>query len=132
MTGGRVIVLGSTGRNFAAGMSGGIAYVFDEDGQFQHRCNLETVDLEAPEEAELEEVKDMIRRHAAYTNSDRANQLLALWQDVASKFVKVMPKDYRRMLDAIQTAEKEGQVGEDAIMVAFEANKNDAARVSGN
>jgi glutamate synthase domain-containing protein 3 len=68
----------------------------------------------------------------AYTHSDRARQLLALWEDVAPKFVKVMPTDYQRMLDAIQDAEKDGQIGEAAIMAAFEANKNDGARVSGN
>jgi glutamate synthase (ferredoxin) len=132
MTGGRVVVLGSTGRNFGAGMSGGIAYVFDEDGRFADRCNLETVDLEALEASELEELEEMVRRHAAYTHSARARHLLTLWEDVKAKFVKVMPKDYRRMLEAIQAAEQEGRVGEDAIMSAFEANKNDAARVSGN
>jgi glutamate synthase (ferredoxin) len=74
----------------------------------------------------------MVQRHETYTQSVRAAQLLALWDDVASKFVKVMPKDYRRMLEAIQQAEKEGLVGEEAVMMAFEANKNDVARVSGN
>ena len=132
MTGGRVVVIGTTGRNFAAGMSGGIAYVFDEDGQFRYHCNQETVALEALEEEELREVEDMIRRHAVLTNSERANQLVALWEDIAQKFVKVMPNDYRRMLEAIQHAEKDGLIGDQAVMVAFEANKNDAARVSGN
>jgi glutamate synthase (ferredoxin) len=132
MTGGRVVVLGTTGRNFAAGMSGGAAYVFDEDGSFKTRCNPETVTLERLDEGELQEVEEMIRRHATYTDSDRAWQILALWEDTAPKFVKVMPKDYRRMLDAIRRAEQEGLVGDEAVMVAFEANKNDAARVSGN
>ena len=132
MTGGRVVVIGATGRNFAAGMSGGIAYVFDEDGQFRYNCNQETVSLESLEEEELREVEDMVRRHAILTNSERANQMLALWEDIAQKFVKVMPNDYRRMLEAIQHAEKGGTIGDEAVMVAFEANKNDAARVSGN
>jgi glutamate synthase (ferredoxin) len=132
MTGGRVVVLGTTGRNFAAGMSGGVAYVFDEDSTFKDRCNLETVTLERLDEGELQEVEEMLRRHATYTDSDRAWQVLALWEETAPKFVKVMPKDYRRMLDAIRRAEQEGLVGEEAIMVAFEANKSDAARVSGN
>ncbi|HJY83005.1 MAG TPA: glutamate synthase large subunit, partial [Candidatus Binatia bacterium] len=132
MTGGRVVVLGTTGRNFAAGMSGGIAYVFDEDGSFKNRCNLETVTLERLEEGELQELEAMIRRHATYTDSDRAWQILALWEETAPKFVKVLPKDYQRMLDAIRRAEQEGLVGDEAVMVAFEANKNDAARVSGN
>ncbi len=132
MTGGCVVVLGTTGRNFAAGMSGGAAYVFDEDGSFKNRCNLETVTLERLDEGELQEVEEMIRRHAAYTDSDRAWQILALWEDTAPKFVKVMPKDYQRMLDAIRRAEQEGLVGDEAVMVAFEANKNDVSRVSGN
>ena len=132
MTGGCVVVLGTTGRNFAAGMSGGAAYVFDEDGSFKNRCNLETVTLERLDEGELQEVEEMIRRHAAYTDSARVWQILALWEDTAPKFVKVMPKDYRRMLDAIRRAEQEGLVGDEAVMVAFEANKNDVSRVSGN
>ncbi|HXG51353.1 MAG TPA: glutamate synthase large subunit [candidate division Zixibacteria bacterium] len=132
MTGGRVVVIGKTGRNFAAGMSGGIAYVLDEDGTFKTRCNLETVNLEPLGELDLQEVEELLKRHAIYTRSARAWQLLALWQETARKFVKVMPKDYRRMMEALQRAESEGLVGEEAIMAAFEANKNDAARVSGN
>jgi glutamate synthase (ferredoxin) len=132
MTGGRVVVIGTTGRNFAAGMSGGIAYVLDEDGNFKNRCNLETVSLERLGERDLQEVEEMLKRHAIYTHSGRAWQLLALWQETTPKFVKVMPKDYRRMLEALQRAEREGLVGDEAIMAAFEANKNDAARVSGN
>jgi glutamate synthase (ferredoxin) len=132
MTGGRVVVIGATGRNFAAGMSGGIAYVFDENGTFRNRCNLETVTLERLDEGDLQEVEEMLKRHATYTHSDRAWQILALWEETALKFVKVLPKDYKRMREAIQQAENEGLVGEEAIMAAFEANKNDAARVSGN
>ncbi len=132
MTGGRVVVIGTTGRNFGAGMSGGIAYVLDEEGSFKNRCNLETVALERLNEKELQEVEEMLKRHAIYTHSGRAWQLLALWNESAPKFVKVMPKDYRRMLEALQKAESQGLVGEEAVMAAFEANKNDAARVSGN
>jgi glutamate synthase (ferredoxin) len=132
MTGGCVVVLGSTGRNFAAGMSGGIAYVFDDDGTFSEHCNQETVDLEVASAEDLQDIKQMVQRHETYTRSVRAGQLLALWDDVASKFIKVMPKDFRRMLEAIQQAEKDGLVGEEAVMMAFEANKNDVARVSGN
>jgi glutamate synthase (ferredoxin) len=132
MTGGRVVVIGTTGRNFAAGMSGGVAYVFDEDGSFKNRCNPETVSLERLDERDLLEVEEMLKRHAMYTRSGRAWQLLALWEETAPKFVKVMPKDYRRMLEALQRAESQGLVGDDAVMAAFEANKNDAARVSGN
>jgi glutamate synthase (ferredoxin) len=132
MTGGRVIVIGKTGRNFAAGMSGGIAYVLDEDGGFKNHCNLETVALERLNESDLQEVEELLKRHAVYTRSARAWQILALWQENAPKFVKVMPKDYRRVLEALQEAESKGLVGDDALMAAFEANKNDSARVSGN
>jgi glutamate synthase domain-containing protein 2/glutamate synthase domain-containing protein 1/glutamate synthase domain-containing protein 3 len=132
MTGGRVVVLGATGRNFAAGMSGGIAYVFDEAGVFRESCNLETVAFEHLEEEDAREIEDMIRRHVKYTNSEQARKLLAVWNDALSKFIKVMPKDYRRMLNAIQRAEQQGLAGEEAIMVAFEENKSDLARISGN
>src|SRR5207244_57255 len=96
MTGGRVVVLGATGKNFAAGMSGGIAYVLDEQGNFASRCNQEMVKLykvEDPEE--LEEVRSMIRKHAEYTKSEKAWKILALWETYALKFVKVYPNDYR-------------------------------------
>ena len=132
MTGGCIVVLGKTGRNFGAGMSGGIAYVFDEDGTFREHCNLETVSLENLEEKDISKVKEMVRRHAKYTKSARAWKLLASWEDATSKIIKVMPKDYQRMLEAIQRAEKKGLAGERAIMVAFEENKSDVARVSGN
>jgi len=132
MTGGRLVVLGKTGRNFAAGMSGGIAYVLDEDGTFKNRCNLETVSLETLDERDMQEVEELLKRHAVYTHSARAWQLLALWQETAPKFVKVMPKDYRRVVEALQVAETKGLVGDEALMAAFEANKNDASRVSGN
>ena len=133
MTGGRVVVLGATGRNFGAGMSGGIAYVLDEAGDFESHCNLETVALESLDDAnERAEVEAMIRCHAIYTKSERAWKILASWEAYAPKFVRVMPKDYQRMLDAIRRAETEGLSGEAAVMEAFEANKNDLARVSGN
>ena len=132
MTGGRVVVIGKTGRNFAAGMSGGIAYVYDEDGTFKNRCNFETISLERLDDRDLQEVEELLKRHAIYTHSARAWQFLALWQETAPKFVKVMPRDYRRVLEALQDAETKGLVGDDALMAAFEANKNDASRVSGN
>jgi glutamate synthase (NADPH/NADH) large chain len=100
MTGGRVVVLGKTGRNFAAGMSGGIAYIFDEAGDFNHRCNLELVDLEsvsaAGDEAEL---KTLIENHLKYTGSEVAQRILADWKGSLAKFVKVMPTDYKRVLE---------------------------------
>jgi glutamate synthase (ferredoxin) len=133
MTGGKVVVLGPTGRNFAAGMSGGAAYVLDEAGDFAYHCNLETVVLERLEDdEEIEDVKEMIRRHAEYTQSERAWKVLALWEEIGCHFVKVMPKDYQRMLIAVKRAEAKGVQGDEAIMLAFEENKNDLARVSGN
>jgi len=133
MTGGCVVVLGQTGRNFAAGMSGGVAYVLDEVGDFRSRCNLDTVTLEPLEDPqEIANVKEMVQRHARYTHSELGWRVLAMWDALAPKFVKVMPKDYRRMLEAVKRAEADGLSGDEAVMVAFEDNKNDAARDSGN
>jgi glutamate synthase (NADPH/NADH) large chain len=115
MTGGTVVVLGMTGRNFAAGMSGGIAYVFDEDGLFQQRCNLAQVavekvlaDANAPTDVPLHrglqdeaQLKDLITRHAQYTGSTTAQAILANWDDSLSKFVKVYPHEYKRALTEI-------------------------------
>ncbi len=133
MTGGRVVVLGRTGRNFAAGMSGGIVYVFDENGDFASRCNQEMVDLERLDDpTEIGEVQALIQRHQELTGSTLAQRILAHWQECLPRFVKVFPKDYRRMLLAIRKAEMEGLNGEAAIMAAFELNKSDPIRVSGN
>jgi glutamate synthase (ferredoxin) len=133
MTGGRVVVIGPAGRNFAAGMSGGVAYVLDETGDFATRCNMQMVGLEKLEEAtEVEEVRQMIVRHAEYTRSARAAQVLASWDKLRPKFVKVMPKDYKRMLDEIKKAHASGLSGEEALMAAFESNARDLARVGGS
>jgi glutamate synthase (ferredoxin) len=132
MTGGRVVVLGSTGRNFAAGMSGGVAYVLDEAGDFARRCNLQGVTLQRLQDpAEIEEIRLMIHRHGQHTRSQRAFSVLALWEELTPQFVKVMPKDYERMLQAIATAERAGLSGEEAVMAAFEANARDLARIGG-
>ncbi|HEY3699928.1 MAG TPA: glutamate synthase-related protein, partial [Spongiibacteraceae bacterium] len=99
MTGGRVVVLGATGRNFAAGMSGGLAYVLDETGDFSARCNMGMVELESVDDAEdIAELKALIQRHAEYTGSTVALRLLASWQNALAKFVKVIPTDYKRVL----------------------------------
>ena len=110
MTAGRVVVIGRTGRNFAAGMSGGIAYVLDVDGTFRKRCNQEMVDLEAlstPED--IETVRALLRRHVRYTNSGRAVRLLADWLDESSRFVKIIPRDYKRVLVAEAKARSENR-----------------------
>ena len=110
MTGGRVVILGETGRNFAAGMSGGVAYVLDEAGDFERRCNQGMVDLEPLDaEADISLVRDLIRKHAEYTQSTRAAKVLANWDRMLSKFVKVMPRDYRRVLLAQEKAQSEGR-----------------------
>ena len=104
MTGGRVVVLGRTGRNFAAGMSGGVAYVLDEHGDFATRCNKEMVYLEKLDDpAEIDEVKAMIERHVEYTGSDLGRRVLANWANNLPKFVKVMPKDYKRIFAPADT-----------------------------
>ncbi|MEI7958223.1 MAG: glutamate synthase-related protein, partial [Verrucomicrobiota bacterium] len=131
MTGGRVVVLGGTGRNFAAGMSGGVAYVLDETGSFPCRCNQQMVGLEKMEGEEIEEIRQLIARHAQYTGSKRAAQVLAQWEAMAPKFVKVMPKDYKRVIAAIKKAQDDGLSGDDALNAAFEANSRDLARVGG-
>jgi len=101
MTGGRVVVLGRTGRNFAAGMSGGMAYVFDAAGDFARRCNPELVDLEAFQQLEdIELVRSMLERHVEYTGSGLAARILAGWSESVAMFVKVMPRDYKRALEA--------------------------------
>jgi glutamate synthase (ferredoxin) len=100
MTGGRVVVLGHTGRNFAAGMSGGIAYIVDDSGDFAQRCNLQMVDLEKLEDPEEESfVRNLVARHLELTKSTRAQAILNNWAQYREKFVKVMPLDYRRVLE---------------------------------
>jgi len=99
MTGGRVVIIGKSGRNFGAGMSGGIAFVYDPDGDFHIRCNNEMVDLEKLDDAEdLDLVRGLIERHREHTGSTVAEGLLAQWPAIAEKFVKVMPRDYKRVL----------------------------------
>ena len=133
MTGGRVVVLGRTGRNFAAGMSGGIAYIFDEKGNFAQNCNKEMVSLQKLcNPGEIDEVRQMIECHAGHTNSALARRVLANWDAALSKFVRVIPKDYERVLQAFDEVKASGLSGEDAVMAAFELNKSDRTRVSGN
>ena len=132
MTGGRVVILGSTGRNFAAGMSGGIAYIFNEDGNFETKCNKDMVSLEGLEGEDQKTLKYMIEKHLDYTNSNVAKNILNSWSESIQKFIKVMPNDYRRMLEQIEAAQESGLSGDDALMSAFEENNRDLARVSGN
>ena len=96
MTGGTVVVLGPTGRNFAAGMSGGFAFVLDESGEFPARCNPSMVDLERITAEDEQAILRMLRRHFQYTRSARAEQVLRKWASYAPRFVKVFPLDYKR------------------------------------
>ena len=100
MTGGRAVILGSTGRNFAAGMSGGIAFVWDPRREFEARCNTGTVDLEAlAEDEDIVELREMLELHREYTGSPVAAQILEEWPTSLQHFVKVMPTDYKRVLN---------------------------------
>ena len=133
MTGGRVVVLGRAGRNFGAGMSGGIGYVLDESGDFARRINAQMVAAEKVESAkEAAELRGTIEKHLEYTKSVRAEKILAAWDFYLPQFVKVMPKDYKRMLACIDRAQSQGLTGDEAIMAAFEENARDTSRVGGN
>jgi glutamate synthase domain-containing protein 3 len=101
MTGGRVVVLGPAGRNFAAGMSGGVAYVLDADGAFPARCNADLVELEAPEDEDLATVAELVAEHARRTSSPVAERVLERWEELAGCWVKVMPRDYKRALQEL-------------------------------
>jgi glutamate synthase (NADPH) large chain len=132
MTGGKVVILGNTGRNFAAGMSGGVAYVLDESRQFERQCNQEMVGLgplDDPEETE--QVLAMIRRHKQLTGSGRADDVLRDWVQMRPLFVRVIPNDYRRVLEAQKQMRAKGLSPEEAEMAAFELNAKDAARAYG-
>ena len=107
MTGGKVVVLGKTGRNFAAGMSGGIAYVFDPENKFVNGlCNTESIEFETISEDDENDLKMLIHTHYQYTNSQRAKYLLDNWQENISKFVKVMPTEYKKALKRLETEEE--------------------------
>jgi glutamate synthase domain-containing protein 3 len=110
MTGGRVVVLGRTGRNFAAGMSGGVAYVVDADGTFARRCNTGMVDLEPLSDAvDIDLVRTLLANHAGHTGSTRAADLLAEWTSTCARIVKIIPRDYKRVLTAEALARSENR-----------------------
>jgi glutamate synthase (NADPH/NADH) large chain len=117
MTGGLVVVLGRTGRNFAAGMSGGIAYVLDPKGDFPHRCNLDMVDLETLTDEDEALVTQLIERHIALTGSERAGEVMDQWGTPTGRFVKVMPRDYKRVLMASARAHAEAREPEFSELV---------------
>ena len=118
MTGGRVVVLGATGRNFGAGMSGGTAYVYDPDRSFGERFNPEMVDVEPLDANDHEWVFGILLRHREETGSPVAGRVLTEWRHSALDWVKVMPRDYRRVLEATARAEQEGRSVDEAVMAA--------------
>jgi len=126
MTGGMVINLGSTGRNLGAGMSGGVAYVIDEEGDFvEHHLNMDMVNVYQLIECgddEMNRVKEKIEKHVELTGSKRGQSILDDWPAIAQKFLKIMPQDYERVLQAQTRAEERGLQGDDAILAAFEEN----------
>ena len=125
MTGGCVVVLGQVGKNFAAGMSGGIAYVLDENRDFYKRLNKELVSLEeVTNKYDVQELKEMIQEHVAYTNSARGKEILDHFGEYLPKFKKVLPHDYDKMLRLIAKMEEKGEDSEQAQIEAFYAMKS--------
>jgi glutamate synthase (NADPH) large chain len=118
MTGGRAVVLGPTGRNFAAGMSGGVAWVHDPLGVFPPKVNREMVDLDPLDDEDRSVLFDIVTAHAETTGSAVARRLLADWDLEVERFVKVMPKDYKRVLEAARQAQEQGVPVLEAIMAA--------------
>jgi len=118
MTGGRVIIIGPTGRNFAAGMSGGTAYVFDPGENFPPLCNTDMVDLETIQLDESVEVRRLLEEHVRYTRSNVAREILDDWDSTVKQFIKVIPKDYKRILRAIEKARLTGASQDEAVMEA--------------
>jgi glutamate synthase (NADPH/NADH) large chain len=118
MTGGKVIILGQTGRNFAAGMSGGIAYVYDPEAALPSNLNAEMVELETLDEDDAEYLHSTIQAHVDATDSAVGQRILASWAEQQRHFVKVMPRDYKRVLQAIAEAERDGVDVGKAIMAA--------------
>ena len=114
MTGGCVLILGTTGKNFAAGMSGGIAYVLDEENHLYRNLNKQLVNMETPKDEDLEAIKDMLEKHVAYTGSKKGKEILDEFESYAGHFKKIIPGDYEKMMAAIAKYEKQGQAPEDA------------------
>jgi glutamate synthase (NADPH/NADH) large chain len=121
MTGGKVVILGPTGRNFAAGMSGGVAYVYNPDGTFEENLNAEMVDLDDLADNDVEWLHDMLVAHVDATDSAVGQRILADWDRAMKHFVKVMPRDFKRVLQAIAEAERTGDDVDKAIMAAANA-----------
>ena len=120
MTGGTALILGEVGLNFAAGMTGGVAYVYDEYGTLESRCNMGSVKLEVPTEAEIELIHSLIEEHVGYTQSPRGIKMLYRFEAMKQHFVKVIPVEYERVLQIVAAAEAEGKSHEEALEEAYE------------
>ena len=121
MTGGKVAILGKTGRNFGAGMSGGVAYVYNPDGTFEKNCNQELVLLsQLSELKDMNELHGMLENHYRYTESQVAKRMLDHWETEYKRFVKVIPKDYKLVMDILEQEQKKGVPRETAVLHAFE------------
>jgi glutamate synthase (NADPH/NADH) large chain len=118
MTGGRAVILGRTGRNFAAGMSGGLAFVYDPDGTLWQRTNRDLVDLDPLDEDDRAWLRAIVSRHLEETGSAVAEWILSDWWTEADRFRKVFPKDYKRVLQARADAEERGTNPDDAVMAS--------------
>lgn len=120
MTGGIAVILDSVGKNFGAGMSGGLAYIYDPDQTFKKNCNLEMVDLFAVDSKEDKVLYDLVKKHAKYTDSLKAQKLLQNWDEELKNFVKVYPKEYHKVNDALETCKKQGVPAEQLAQKAFD------------
>ena len=120
MTGGEALILGEVGQNFAAGMSGGVAYVYDEFGTLEQRCNMDMVQIERPSDDEIEHVRELIREHVERTNSPRGIRLLYQFDAERSRFKKVIPVEYAQILALVREEESKGATHDDAVETAFE------------
>ncbi len=129
MTGGRVVILGPTGKNFAAGMSGGVAYVLDEHRDLYKRINKTLVSMETVEQKhDVAELKELIEGHVRHTGSERGKEILAHFEDYLPLFKKIMPVDYDKMLRAIAQAEEKGMTRQQAEIEAFYATQKGGKR----
>ncbi|MEF2246155.1 glutamate synthase large subunit [Paenibacillus sp. IITD108] len=130
MTGGCTVILGETGRNFGSGMTGGIAYMYDELGDFFYRCNLKSIVLERVEEDDdIDMLQSIVQKHFKYTGSQAAERILEGWDEAIDKFVKIIPKDYKRLLEHTARMERRGMAADVARYAAFEANRREVARM---
>ena len=126
MTGGVVVVLGEVGPNFAAGMSGGVAFVYDQLRTLDAHCNHDMVELVRPSDAELEKVRSLIEEHVERTASPRGIKLLYQFEDARRHFVKVIPHEYRRIMERADQEQAGGISREEAVELAFEALRKEA------